>query len=85
MARSYAGVLGSLACGMIIARGLLLGSDLEGTLAAACGGLFGFAALGFVAANLAEQFTNEAVRIRFKTALEAIEAEQTKKRPVVSK
>ena len=65
MGRNYAGVLGLLAFGLILARGLLLGSDAEACLAAACGGLFGFAAVGLVAGTLADRFMNEAVKAKF--------------------
>ncbi len=85
MGRTYAGVLGTLACGLILARGVLAGGNLEGTLAAACGGLFGFAAWGFIAGNLAERFTNESVRQKFEAALKSMEADKTKKKTVVSK
>lgn len=68
MARSYAGVLGTLACGMILARGLITGSGLETTIATACLALFGFAALGWIAGRLAERFVQESVRTRFQEA-----------------
>lgn len=80
MPRAYAGVLGSLACGMILARGLLAGSGLESTIAAACAALFGFAALGWIAGQLAERFIQESVRTRFQAALASLEADRDKKK-----
>jgi hypothetical protein len=78
MGRTYAGVLGLLAFGLILARGLLLGSDAEACLAAACGGLFGFAAVGFVAGTLADRFTGEAVKAKFEAALKSLDDDKTK-------
>ncbi len=78
MGRKYAGVLGLLAFGLILARGLLQGSDAEACLAAACGGLFGFAAVGLVAGILADRFTGEAVKARFEAALKSMDADKTK-------
>jgi hypothetical protein len=79
MGRTYAGVLGLLAFGLILARGLLRGSDAEACLAAACGGLFGFAAVGLVAGTLADRFISEAVKARFEAALKSLDANKTKK------
>jgi hypothetical protein len=68
MARSYAGVLGTLACGVILARGIMTGSSLESTIATGCVVLFGYAALGWIAGQLAERFTRESVHTRFQGA-----------------
>jgi hypothetical protein len=78
MGRTYAGILGLLAFGLIMARGLLLGSGAEACLAAACGGLFGFAAVGLVAGTLADRFTSEAVKTKFEAALKSMDADKTK-------
>jgi len=77
MGRTYAGVLGLLAFGLIVARGFLLGSDAEACLAAACGGLFGFAAAGLVTGTLADRFTSEAVKAKFEAALKSMDADKT--------
>ena len=79
MGRAYAGVLGPLAFAMIVARGLLAGSGLESTLAAACLALFGFAALGWIAGELAARFVEESVRARFQAMLQS-DATESKKR-----
>lgn len=76
MPRAYAGVLGLLACGLVLARGLLSGSQLESTMLAACLALFGFAALGWIAAQLAVRFVDESVRNRFQAALDSLETDK---------
>lgn len=78
MAKAYAGVLGSLACGMILARGLLAGGSPESTIASGCAALFGFAALGWIAGQLAKRFVEESVRARFQAALQALDGELKK-------
>jgi hypothetical protein len=85
MGRTYAGILGLLAFGLILARGLILGSDADASLAAACGGLFGFAAVGLIAGTLADRFMSEAVKARFEEALKSIEADKSKtKKPAAT-
>jgi hypothetical protein len=65
---------------MILARGLLASGGLESTIATACVALFGFAALGWIAGQLAERFVQESVRSRFQAALASLEADKDKKR-----
>ncbi len=69
MARTYAGSLGLLACGITLTRGLIHQASTESTILAACGGLFLFALVGFVAGQLAELFVRESVTTQFKAAL----------------
>jgi C4-dicarboxylate transporter len=78
MGKSYAGVLGLLACGMILARGLIAGGGLESTIVTASAALFGFAALGWIAGQLAQRFIDESVRNRFQAALASLEVDQKK-------
>jgi hypothetical protein len=73
MGRSFAGTLGPLACGMILTRGLVHGAGTEDTILAACGGLFVFALIGYVAGQLADQFVRESVAAQFQAALAAWE------------
>jgi hypothetical protein len=73
MQRTYAGMLGLVACGVILARSLLHAGGLESTVLAACGGLFLFALIGFVAGGLADLFVRESVRTQFQSALAAWE------------
>lgn len=69
MGRAYAGTLGPLACGMILTRGLVHGSGTEATVLAACGGLFLFALVGYVAGQFADHLVRESVRTQFQAAL----------------
>lgn len=73
MGRAYAGILGPLACGIILARGLVAGSSAEASLLAASGGLFLFAAIGYVAGHTAELLVRDSVRTQFQAALAAWE------------
>lgn len=70
MGRSYAGILGPLAGALVLVRGAISGSGLELTLMVACGAMFGFAAVGFIAGTLADSFVVEGVRQKFLAALE---------------
>jgi hypothetical protein len=70
MGRSYAGILGTLAGTLVLCRGAISGSGLETTMLVACAALFGFGAIGFIAGTLAESFTAEGVRQKFRLALE---------------
>lgn len=76
MGRAYAGILGPLACGIILARGILAGSGAEQTLWAASGGLFLFAALGYLAGLTADLIVRDSVRAQFRAALIAWEEQQ---------
>jgi hypothetical protein len=71
MGRVYAGTLGSLACGMILARGVVSGGGTEATILAACGGLVLFALVGYLAGQLAEHLVRESVRTQFQAAMAA--------------
>jgi hypothetical protein len=76
MGRSYAGILGTLAGTLVLCRGAISGSGLEATMLVACAALFGFGAIGFVAGALADTFTAEGVRHKFRLALEAQQQRQ---------
>jgi hypothetical protein len=69
MGRTYAGSLGLLAYGITLTRGLVHGASSEVTILAACGGLFLFALVGYVAGQLAELFVRESVRTQFQAAV----------------
>jgi hypothetical protein len=73
MERTYAGILGLTACGVILTRGLIRQGGVEATMLAACGGLFLFALIGCVAGALADLFVRESVRTQFQAALAAWE------------
>ena len=74
MGRAYAGTLGPLACGVILARSLIHGGGVEATILFACGGLFLFAGIGYIAGQLADLFVHESVRTQFQAALATYEA-----------
>jgi hypothetical protein len=81
MGRAYAGILGPLVFALLVARGLVAGSSVEGTLLAACGGLFGFAAIGYFAGKTAEHLIRESVRTQFQSAMADWEKQQAKTQP----
>ena len=74
MGRAYAGILGPLAFAISIARGVALGSGVEGTLLAASAALFVFATIGYFAGQTAELLVSESVRTQFQAAMAAWEA-----------
>jgi len=76
MGRAYAGILGPLACAIVIARGVVSGSGVEATLLAACGGLFAFAALGYVVGQVADYLIRDSVRSQFQSAMADWEKQQ---------
>ena len=81
MGQAYAGVLGPLACTLVLARGVISGGGLEATVQMACIALFGFAALGWMAGQLANHLVSESVRLQFETALKNVESHQEKTQP----
>lgn len=84
MGRKYAGILGPLACGIILARGVLHGSGVEATMLAASSGLFLFAAIGWLTGSLADRLVRESVHTQFQTALAAWQTNE-KNRPLTGK
>ena len=78
MGRQYAGILGPLACTLMLARGVAGGSGLESTLIAATCGLFGFAALGWIAGHTADYLVRMSVRSKFEAAMAEWEAANAK-------
>ena len=73
MGRTYAGILGLTAFTIAVARGLLGGGSLDGTLWMASGCLFVFAAIGFVAGQIAASIVSDSVRAKFAAELQATE------------
>ncbi len=65
MGRNYAGILGSISFGTVIARGLLDRGNVESALLTAGGAMFAFAAIGYVVGQLAERIVVEAIRAQF--------------------
>jgi hypothetical protein len=69
MGRQYAGILGPLACTLVLARGIAGGRPFEPTLIAATCGLFGFAALGWIVGKTADYLVQTSVRSKFEAAM----------------
>ncbi len=76
MGRAYAGTLGPLAFACVIARGVIAGAGVEGTLATASAALFVFASIGTIVGQLAEMLVNESVRKQFQSAMADWDAKQ---------
>jgi len=76
MGRAYAGILGLVAFGLSIARGATAGSGVEGTLLAASAALFVFAAIGYVAGQMADYLVSDSVRTQFQAAMAAWDEKQ---------
>jgi len=85
MGRGYAGILGSLAFALLIARGAAIGAGVEGTLVAASSGMFLFAALGYIAGQTGDYLIRDSVRSQFRSAMAALETkpknDKTQPRP----
>jgi hypothetical protein len=74
----YARLLGPLAFGVIVARGVIHGWSLESTVPSACIHLFAFAAIGYMAGLIAETTIEQSVRERFEAEVkDSLEAEST--------
>lgn len=69
MGRVYAGILGPLACTIVIVRGVVSGGGITQTLTMAALAVFGFALVGWMAGNLAQHFVAESVRYQFQKAM----------------
>ncbi|NLX55951.1 MAG: hypothetical protein GXY58_12640 [Planctomycetaceae bacterium] len=74
MGRSFAGTLGLLAFGTVIARCLLRGGNMDATLLTASWTLFAFAALGYIIGSIAERTVVEATETRFHAQWQAAES-----------
>jgi hypothetical protein len=81
MGRAYAGILGPLAFALALARAWAAGSGVEPALLAASGSLFVFAALGYVAGQMADYLIRDSVRTQFQAAMAAWEQQQAKTQP----
>lgn len=78
MGRAYAGILGSLACGIVVARGLLSDAGTEGALLAASLALAVFGALGYLAGQAADLIVRDSVQSQFRTAMADWEEQHSK-------
>lgn len=77
MARTYAGVLGSLAFLVSLARGLLHGGSAESVVWGACGCLLVFAVIGCGLGQMAQGIVDDAVVGRLAAELAAQERAET--------
>ncbi len=74
MGRTYAGILGPISFGTVVARNLIDGGSVESTMITASLALFAFAAIGYVVGVLAERIIVEAITTRFRAGYRAQEA-----------
>ena len=70
----YAGILGSLAFVLILARGLFDGGSAGSTLCTAGVSLLLFAAVGYLCGRVADQVLWESVKRRFQDEMHARDA-----------
>jgi len=77
MGRQFAGTLGFLALGTVVARGILHGADVQSALTAGSLCLIVFAAIGYVAGQLAQWIVDESVRAKFAAQIETGETKET--------
>jgi len=85
MGRAFAGTLGPLAFACVVARGLVAGSGVEGTLATASAALYVFAIIGYIVGQLADFLVNDSVRIQFQAAMAAWDAKHGSEKPQQTK
>jgi hypothetical protein len=69
MGRTYAGVLGFLAMTVVICRGLMNSSGVEGTCTLAVLSMFAFACVGSVLGRIAQTTVDESVRAKIEQGL----------------
>jgi hypothetical protein len=81
MGRAYAGILGFLSFGAVIARNLMDGGSVESAMLCATLALFAFAAIGFVVGVVAERIVVEAMMTRFQTEYRTQEVSATPDEP----
>jgi len=77
MGRAYASVMGPLAFGLIVVRGLINSSSVESTLVLACLSLFAFAGIGFVTGKLAAWFVEDAVLARVNAEMKLLQEQDS--------
>ena len=70
MGRVYAGILGPISFGVVVARSLIDGDSVDTALYAAPLALFAFAAIGYVIGFIAERTIVEAVEAQFHAQLQ---------------
>lgn len=76
MGRAYAGILGSLATILTLARGIWSGGGLEGTLSTMLTVMPLFAAIGFVVGTIAQTTVDQAMREQLEGELATTQSPQ---------
>ena len=76
MGRVYAGILGPISFGVVVARSLVDSDRVDTALYTAPIALFAFAAIGYVIGFIAERTITEGVEARFHAQLRAHESAQ---------
>ena len=71
MGRAYAGILGPISFGTIIARSLIDGGNVQSALMFASLALFAFAAVGYIVGIAAERIIVETIEARFQAQRQA--------------
>ena len=74
MGRKYAGILGPISFGTVIARSVIQGGDADSALMVACATLFAFAAIGYIVGTIAERTIVEAIQVKFHAKWQATDA-----------
>ncbi len=69
MARTYAGILGTLAMAVVICRGCLQASGVQGTLTTAIFSLILFALVGAILGRIAQSTIDESVQSQLQQQL----------------
>jgi hypothetical protein len=77
MGRAYAGILGPIGFGTVIARSLVNGEHVEAALVAAPFALFTFAAIGYVVGVIADRTIVDAIETKFHAQLQADDSAQS--------
>jgi hypothetical protein len=80
MGRTYAGVLGLLAMMVVICRGVMNSSGVEGTCTLAVLSMFVFAGVGSVLGHIAQLTVDESVRLKIEQGLADTAARATNSR-----
>ncbi len=73
MGRTYAGILGPIAFGVVVARCLFQRGNVDAALLAAPLALFAFAFIGYIIGSIAERTIVEAIETKFHGQLRAEE------------
>ena len=74
MPRSYAGIFGTLAFGVVTARSIFTDRGADSVLTTALGALCAFAAVGYIIGWIAERTLVEAIETRLQNQLQAEES-----------